>query len=276
MDQYCLPFCMCSFQPQISHPPTQIPVNQWSGPATAQAQSVYLPPSALPARFEMPPADSTTSEGSITKSTLEVSPKTSAFWRWKSQSQPQSQPKKDTLEELKVNKAEENETKMTMYSMRKDVISKTIFRSIRKYFINDFKAFYDFTKCQKSHNSETSGEFITKIRQYLCSKLTHNCDVQELSVLLLWVIDTKQRYCSVSQQSLDKNKTIISLLYSYNKKKLLELQGSKEFLTLVLHFIEQPDIVSSIIKKRKQTKLVKQYKKTLSALQLQWRQALKA
>ena len=32
------------------------------------------------------------------------------------------------------------------YNLRKDVITKTIFRALRKFYVKEFKSFYDYTK----------------------------------------------------------------------------------------------------------------------------------
>ena len=38
-------------------------------------------------------------------------------------------------------------SKRRLYHLRQDVVVKIIFRSMRKYYLKDFKAFFDFTKC---------------------------------------------------------------------------------------------------------------------------------
>eukprot|EP00344_Euplotes_crassus_P002437 CAMPEP_0196994856 /NCGR_PEP_ID=MMETSP1380-20130617/1083_1 /TAXON_ID=5936 /ORGANISM="Euplotes crassus, Strain CT5" /LENGTH=183 /DNA_ID=CAMNT_0042410347 /DNA_START=61 /DNA_END=612 /DNA_ORIENTATION=- len=83
-----------------------------------------------------------------------------------------------------------DDKRLSSYSLRKDVIYKVIFRTIRKFFINDFKKFSD----NKQPNSEPSRDLISKIRSYVSAKFDCSQDHQQLEVLVLSIIDTKQRY----------------------------------------------------------------------------------
>ena len=58
-------------------------------------------------------------------------------------------------------------SKRRMYHLRQDFIVKIIFRCMRKYYMKDFKAFFDFSKCNSDSNSNTDGEIIQQINIYL-------------------------------------------------------------------------------------------------------------
>mmetsp|Transcript_24962 Transcript_24962/g.27633 ORF Transcript_24962/g.27633 Transcript_24962/m.27633 type:complete len:166 (+) Transcript_24962:529-1026(+) len=154
---------------------------------------------------------------------------------------------------------------MSTYSVRKDVVSKTIFRSIRKFFVKDFKSYFNFTKCCKSSNSESSGCLSEKLREYISIKFPES-NLDEMTVLLACIIDAKERYCTISDEYQEKKEEIRNLLNSYNKKKLQSLYKYSEFLSLVIYFIDQPNILLSIVKGRSNSKLVKEYQRQMKAI----------
>jgi hypothetical protein len=119
---------------------------------------------------------------------------------------------------------QQSEKKSTAFSFRKDVIIKTIFRFIRKFYVRDFKSYYDFTRCIKSENSETTGKFIEKLTTYAACKFPY-LHPRKLSILLLCVIDTKERYSNLGDDFLQIRDDIGDLLYSYNKKKFTKLMN---------------------------------------------------
>ena len=85
------------------------------------------------------------------------------------------------------------ESSISGYCSRKDVVFKATFRHFRKFLVKDFRQFFNYTKCNKSTNivsSPTSegnnrrqGVFERKIRRYVELKLSPN-DVDEMVTLL--------------------------------------------------------------------------------------------
>mgnify|MGYP006289381357 CR=1 FL=1 len=72
---------------------------------------------------------------------------------------------KNTIVESKEQNSTENEhesdsnnmsSHMNKFSLRQDVINKTIFRKIKKFYKKDFKAFFDYTKRRRQSIDEQS------------------------------------------------------------------------------------------------------------------------
>ena len=180
----------------------------------------------------------------------------------------------ETIESPKSSPTKPRE-KISNYSVRKDVISKTIFRSIRKFYVRDFKSFYNFSKWNKSENTESSGELIQKLNEYIAFKFPE-CDVEEMSLLLIWIIDAKEKFCTISHKHQERKTKVRDLLCSYNKRKLQSLNQYSEFLSLVIHFIDQPDIITKIVKGRNNWKLIKEYQRQMRMIKTNCLQAMSA
>ena len=51
-------------------------------------------------------------------------------------------------------------SKRRLFHLRQDVIVKIIFRCMRKYYMKDFKAFFDFSKCNSDNHLQRNNELI--------------------------------------------------------------------------------------------------------------------
>ena len=160
----------------------------------------------------------------------------------------------------------ENEEEISSYKYRKDVICKAIFRSFRKFYIKDFRLYYDYSHCKKEENTENSGPFYENLKEYV-SFWFQECNNERMVSLLMYIIDSKEKYFTISPESFERKNKIKELIYSYNKYKLESCYSDKEFLTLLNSFIESPDIISRLLKGANNLKLVKQYKKYLKFIQ---------
>lgn len=287
MDQFCIPYCLCDFIPNIKITPQscETAVPKQAG-TKSQCSSTDLSTIALKdTAMEASDASIVVAGEPENHQKSPTSSNFSAFWTKTSHNETclgglpcifrqkalETQPKQESVEQQPTPqepaKSKKASTKrLNSYSLRKDVIYKTIFRSIRKFFISDFRKFFDFTKCTKHLNSEASGELIAQIGSYISARFGHTQNSQRLGVLLLCIIDSKQRYWTIGPELQAMNREITSLLYSYNKRKLAQLLGAQEFLEIVLHFLSQADILDLTMKERKEQRLVKQYEKVLFEL----------
>jgi len=54
-----------------------------------------------------------------------------------------------------------------LYYVRHDVIAKILFRSLRKYYFRKFSAFFDYSNCEWKDNSDTQGELLVQLNEFL-------------------------------------------------------------------------------------------------------------
>ena len=73
----------------------------------------------------------------------------------------------------------------SVFKFRSDVVLKTIFRCFRKYFINDFKRYYNFTYTKKRPQL-----LISRVREYLIKRFEY--ESEDLRTVFICLIDTKQ------------------------------------------------------------------------------------
>lgn len=74
----------------------------------------------------------------------------------------------------------------TQSSARKDVIYKTIFRFMRKFYVRRFKEYFDFTKMK----NRASGIFEEKVDSYVTTNFP-STELSNLKVFFNCVVDTK-------------------------------------------------------------------------------------
>ena len=158
--------------------------------------------------------------------------------------------------------------------MRKDVIAKTIFRSLRKTLIKDFKAHFNFTQWRKSDNVDESGIFFKKLQPYVLSKFPM-ANIKKMSILILWIVDSNEKYSSLTPKYHKLRSEITSLLYSYNKIKFSKCIKSPESLSLFRYFLEKPEVMSKALKGRSEPKLVQEYERHLDGFKLLCKDAFK-
>lgn len=145
-----------------------------------------------------------------------------------------------------------------LYYLRQDVIAKIIFRSLRKYYLRDFKAFFNFSKCRSDQNSDTQGEMIRQINRYLAMKFGYT-KYHNLAIFLLAIMDVKEKFIQIGPHLKSLKESITGLLYSYNKLKMVNIVKNPEFAMLLLFFLNQRDVLQQIIKHRNNQDLVMAY-----------------
>jgi hypothetical protein len=165
-----------------------------------------------------------------------------------------------------INRKYRNESgKSLQFSTRKDVVNKTIFRYLRKFYTKDFKKYFDFTKV----NSLQKDTFMKKLVWYASMKFGTST-TNRMKIFLLCIIDPKGRYMPLEDKSHGLRNDITGLLYSYNKKKMMKMINHQEFLQLLTHFIHQENIVEEIVKKKGNSEIIKSYVKQIENLKALW------
>ena len=165
-------------------------------------------------------------------------------------------------------------SKRRLYYLRQDVIIKVIFRSMRKYYLRDFKTFFDFSKCSSSNNSDTNGVLIQQINKYLKSKFGDKTQ-RNMGIYFLSVIDIKERFMSISEHHRRLKESISELLYCYNKPKLLNLINCQQFALMLLYFLNKRDILRLVVKSQNDAETIQTYWEQIQMLKCQWNISLK-
>ncbi|CAI2385494.1 unnamed protein product [Moneuplotes crassus] len=277
MNQFCISYCLCEFD-QAPHSLLKNKENMKFIKESILSQyctnSLHEIPKVVCNQATNSPPNSVglglSKENSIiTKMTSAFSPyipKERSYKDDSSDSPLREITQEDEKEEFKHHAPSEIKS-LSKYSLRKDVIYKAIFRSLRKFLINDFKEFFDFTRCVKRFNTETNGELISMIRLYIHQKFDNACDHLELLLLqILCIIDPKQKYCTISPSTQAKYKEALSLFYCYSKRRLSQQLESEELVTLVLHFLAQPNLTEITVRDRNDRQMVTEYEKIFCEL----------
>ena len=165
-------------------------------------------------------------------------------------------------------------SKRRLYHLRQDVIVKIIFRSMRKYYLKEFKAFFDFTKCSSYNNSDTNGVLLRQINKYLDEKFGES-KLENMAIYFISIIDIKEKFISISDEHRELKETISGLLYCYNKPKLLKLIKIPQFAMLLLNFLNIRNILRLVIKYKSDDEVVCTYSEQIQTLKCQWSMSLR-
>ena len=165
--------------------------------------------------------------------------------------------------------------KRRLYHLRQDVIVKIIFRSMRKYYLKEFKAFFDFTKCSSYNNSNTNGVLLRQINRYLDEKFGES-KIENMAIYFISIIDIKEKFISISDEHRELKETISGLLYCYNKPKLLNLIKTHQFALLMFSFLNKSNILKLVIKSQDCVEVIQTYSEIIQTLKWQCSMSLRA
>ena len=161
-----------------------------------------------------------------------------------------------------------------LYHLRQDVIIKIIFRQMRKYYLRDFKAFFDFSKCNNKSNSDTKGVLITQINRYLNMKFK-NFFLENMDIYFLSIMNISDKYISISEQNKILKQNISELLYWFNKSKLVNTLKIPQFAMIFLRFLSKHDILRQVIKSKTDVEAIQAYSEEIHMLKWKLRSQLK-
>ena len=130
-----------------------------------------------------------------------------------------------------------------LYHLRQDVVIKIIFRSMRKHYMKDFKAFFDFSKCYSNNHVYRNNELIDKVNKYLTIKFGGST-MESFAVYFISIIDIKEKFAAFNSLHKKLKECISELLYCYSKPKLFNLVKIPQFALLLLIFLSKRDILS--------------------------------
>ena len=165
-------------------------------------------------------------------------------------------------------------SKRKLYHLRQDVIIKIIFRCMRKYYLKDFKAFFDFSKCSSASNSDTNGVLYRQINRYLDTKFGDST-LENMAIYFISIIDIKEKFISISDEHRELKETISGLLYCYNKPKLLNLIKIPQFALLMFSFLNKSNILKLVIKSQDSSEVIQTYSEIIQTLKCQCSMSLR-
>lgn len=145
------------------------------------------------------------------------------------------------------------------YSLRLDVVKKTIFRCLKKFYYTVWK-----NHCQR--NIKDSQEVFEEAQKFT-AKIFSGEESSEMILFLVALIDNKKRYTHENSRYVELRTQISSMLSCFNKNKIDALLKLPEFSKLVLYFLNQP--IDEIFKDRSDPEVVKVYSAQINELKLQ-------
>lgn len=165
-----------------------------------------------------------------------------------------------------------HQSKPTNFNVRLDVVRKTIFRAMKKFYLTKFKEFYDFTQRKRKSSDDHCQEVLRQAESFARKELGDKF-MEDISVFLVSLIDTKQKYSDCSDKYPQLGTQINSLLRSFNTKKAKSLLKFKEFATLVLHFLNNSANTEELLSD-KEEECVQTYKSQIELLKQQCKDSL--
>ena len=155
-----------------------------------------------------------------------------------------------------------------IYYLRKDVITKSILRSVRKYYFNEFKLEFDFTKINGlTEASTSSSKGYTKAREYLTKKFKHPCS-REIIYLLLSLMDPQGKYFILPEDVQELRSLVFKLLYKFNRPTLEEMITKPHFIEFFTKFIRTPSLIGKEIKVRDDEECKMAYQRQLDLFKM--------
>jgi hypothetical protein len=155
----------------------------------------------------------------------------------------QNQDEEEKINDLSENEAKQNDkkSKTVNFTLRLDVVRKSIFRAMKKYYVNDFKKSFNFTQRKKKDSNIFNKELVEEAQKYLDGKWPEN-PLDSLCYYLIALIDTKQKYVPDYEAYPSVCSNINSMLRSFNTKKAKNLFAQKEFSYLLLNYFKTENI----------------------------------
>lgn len=154
--------------------------------------------------------------------------------------------------------------KLKKYSLRLDVVKKTIFRSLKKFYNIEWKE-----HCKR--NIRESEEVFEEAKKYITKIFTSNESTQ-MHLYLVALIDNKKRYNHSDAKYVELRTQIASMLSCFNKNKIDALLKFPEFAKLVIYFLNQP--VEETFKDRNDPEVLKVYESQVEELKKQCQEHL--
>lgn len=127
--------------------------------------------------------------------------------------------------------------------LRLDIVKKTIFRFVKKYYMDSFKAFYDYKLerkfCKGSEILEKAKVFVNQNIGWGAGNDTH--------VFMVALIDINNKYAEPDPKYPQLATHFGSLIRAYNNDRAKTLLSTREFANLVIHVLENETAVQQLL-----------------------------
>lgn len=152
-----------------------------------------------------------------------------------------------------------NDKKPRRYSIRLDVVKKTIFRHLKRFYTSQWK-----DHCNRTIND--SDEMFEEAKRYTTNTF-QDSGSDSIHLYLVAIIDNKKKFTHPEEKYEQLRTQISSMLSNFNKNKIDALLKLPEFSTLVLHFLSQS--LEEIFKDRDDPEVLKIYQGQIEDLKQQ-------
>lgn len=151
---------------------------------------------------------------------------------------------------------------------RLDIVRKTIFRNMKKFYSSAIKKIYDYTR-KKLSQRELSEQVYAHSREYVLRNFK-SVDVEKMTSVLITLIDTKQKFIDRCNGSQNLHSQIRGLLRSFNIAKAKQLCNVLEFSILVTKYLDRDSSLDEILADRIDTTLRSTYMSVITEIREQW------
>lgn len=155
------------------------------------------------------------------------------------------------------------------FSSRFDVIKKTIFRKVKKYFYTDFKLFFDFTKRQRRRDHDYNNEIFMQARRYVNQKFQGRAP-EGLEWVIVAMVDVKKKYTHSDPQFAAMRQKLLNLVKVFNLTLLDDIMEWMSYRYLVYYCLNNADFVRDLIDSKLDPVVRQRYVHQIYQIQQKW------
>ena len=168
------------------------------------------------------------------------------------------------IDQLHNNDSGVNPNQMSL-NMRIDVVRKSIFRSMKKYYFDGFKDYFDFTLKKTKSQPDYIQKVESNLKRYI-SIIFESEDSEAIFPYIISLIDSREKFIDKNSQIFETHYHINSLLRSYNAKKAQSLLDQKGFSMILDHFLSKDDNVEKILNEKNDENCKSMYASQITSL----------
>lgn len=140
-------------------------------------------------------------------------------------------------------------SKQRKYSIRLDVVKKTIFRCLKKFYNSEWKKHWMKPVKDSDVVLEEAEKYITKTFS--------GAKTGDMPLFLIAMVDNKKKFLNENKRYCQLRDQISSMMTSFNKNKIDALMKHQSFSNLVRYFLSQP--IEVILADKKDPEITKIY-----------------
>ena len=128
------------------------------------------------------------------------------------------------------------------YRLRKDVVSKSIFRKARKFLVLKFKQFHDYTKLRRKNICKLLEKIDEFINIYYPDNFT-----EDMRIFVLAFLDPKSKYIAKTPETSRIRNLGYNLVYKFSRIVIEELFTFPEFSILISEFVKCENTINQLM-----------------------------